>query len=95
VIIKKAPSADLWVGQTDEGELGFSYEKADRVLFALVEQKMDSDDCVQAGFEESFIHLLISRVLRYQYKRTHPPVGSIGQQDLSGIEDLPAFSSAG
>lgn len=31
-ILKKAPSADLWAGQTDEGEMGFSYEDADRAL---------------------------------------------------------------
>lgn len=32
-ILKRTPSADLWQGQTDEGELGFSYEEADQVLF--------------------------------------------------------------
>ena len=35
-IIDKPPSADLWAGQTDEGELGFTYEEADRLLFLLV-----------------------------------------------------------
>lgn len=31
-IIEKPPSAGLWKGQTDEGELGFSYDELDRFL---------------------------------------------------------------
>src|SRR5207247_7469452 len=34
-IIEKAPSAELWEGQTDEGELGFTYEQADVLLYHL------------------------------------------------------------
>ncbi len=34
-IIEKTPSAGLWPGQTDEAELGLSYEVLDRVLVAL------------------------------------------------------------
>ncbi len=38
VIIQKPPSADLWVGQTDEGELGFTYDEVDQLLYLLVEK---------------------------------------------------------
>ncbi|QGG46681.1 NAD(+) synthase [Heliorestis convoluta] len=31
-IITKAPSADLWQGQTDEAEMGFTYQEADRYI---------------------------------------------------------------
>ena len=31
-VIDKAPSAGLWLGQTDEGEMGFSYEELDRYI---------------------------------------------------------------
>jgi NAD+ synthase len=37
-IIDKPPSADLWSGQTDEGELGFTYEEVDRLLYLLVDR---------------------------------------------------------
>ena len=50
-IILKPPSADLWFGQTDEGELGFTYEEVDRLLFLLVDQRYRPEDCVEAGFQ--------------------------------------------
>lgn len=37
-VISKAPSAGLWGGQTDEDELGFTYEQADQVLIQLIDQ---------------------------------------------------------
>ncbi len=37
VIVAKEPSADLWVGQTDEGELGFTYREVDKLLYMMVE----------------------------------------------------------
>jgi NAD+ synthase len=46
-IIEKPPSAGLWKGQTDEGELGFSYDELDRFLLtgevsAEVREKIES-----------------------------------------------------
>ena len=32
MIVDKAPTADLWAGQTDEGELGFTYAEVDKLL---------------------------------------------------------------
>ena len=49
------PSADLWLGQTDEGELGFTYEEADQLLYLLVDQRYSPQDCVEAGFAEDFV----------------------------------------
>ena len=43
-IINKPPSADLWVGQTDEDELGFTYDEADQVLFLLVDERYTVDE---------------------------------------------------
>jgi NAD+ synthase len=92
VILKKAPSADLWVDQTDEEELGFTYEKVDRLLFELVEKGVTGKECLDAGFEEGFVREVIARVKQYRYKSTLPPIGSIGQQPLGDLEQLPAFS---
>ncbi|HQA70054.1 MAG TPA: NAD+ synthase, partial [Aggregatilineales bacterium] len=49
-IVNKAPSADLWPGQTDEGELGYTYDQADQVLYLLVDRHYTLDDAVEAGF---------------------------------------------
>ena len=91
-IINKPPSADLWVGQTDEEELGFTYDEMDRLLYALVEEGLSSGDCVKAGFSEEFVQNIISRVKRYRYKSTLPLTGSVGQHPLVELEQLPVFA---
>src|SRR5512138_565927 len=61
-IIEKPPSADLWVGQTDEGELGFTYEQVDKLLYLLVDHRFSAQECVEEGFEEAFVQAVINRV---------------------------------
>ncbi len=91
-ILEKAPSADLWVGQTDEEELGFTYDEMDRLLYALVEEGLSSRDCVTAGFSEDFVQNIVSRVKKYRFKSTLPLAGSVGQFPLVDLERLPAFA---
>ena len=76
-ILDKAPSADLWSGQTDEAELGFTYDDADRLLFLLVDQRYSPEECVEAGFDEKFVQTVVRRVRRNQFKRVMPPVAKI------------------
>jgi NAD+ synthase len=40
-IIEKAPTAGLWVGQTDEEELGIKYELLDKILYLMVDEKLE------------------------------------------------------
>ena len=91
VIIEKAPSADLWAGQTDEDELGYSYEDMDQLLFLLIEERMTAEACVEEGFEFVFVAEIVSRVKRYRYKSTLPLAGTVGQYPLSDLEQLPLF----
>lgn len=81
-ILNKAPSADLWVGQTDEGELGFTYEKVDQLLYLIVDQRYDPLDCVKEGFEEAFIKLVMNRMKKFQFKRTLPPIAKISSRTV-------------
>jgi NAD+ synthase len=74
VIINKPPSADLWLGQTDEGELGFTYADVDQLLYLLVDQRYKPEDCVQSGFTESFVRAVMDRVRRTHFKRVMPPI---------------------
>jgi NAD+ synthase len=76
-IIEKAPSADLWSGQTDEGELGFTYEEVDKLLYLLVDQRYSLEDCVEAGFERSFVEAVVRRVQRNHFKRILPPIAKL------------------
>ena len=82
VIVDKPPSADLWVGQTDEGELGFTYEQVDKLLFLIVDQRYSAQDCIEEGFEEKFVHAVIARVRRNQFKRMMPPIAKLSNRTI-------------
>jgi NAD+ synthase len=86
-IIAKPPSADLWPGQTDEGELGRTYEDLDRTLFALVDRRWTVDRCVAAGLERDLVEWVAARVARMEYKRQTPPVAKISLR-TPGIDHL-------
>jgi len=79
-IIDKAPSADLWAGQTDEQELGFTYAQADQLLYLLVDQRYSPDECVEAGFEPKFVQTVVKRIQRNHFKRVMPPVAKISSR---------------
>lgn len=82
IIINKAPTADLWVGQTDEAELGYTYDEADRLLFLLVDERYTSDECVELGFDHKFVNKVVERVRRNQFKRMLPPVAKISNRTI-------------
>jgi NAD+ synthase len=86
-IITKPPTADLWAGQTDEGELGFTYESVDRLLYLLIDQRAYPHECVEAGFDEKFVQAVIERVRRNQYKRILPPTAKLSSRTV-GVDFL-------
>ena len=81
-IIDKAPSADLWIGQTDEGELGFKYAEVDRLLYLLVDQRYSPQECVEEGFDEKFVDAVVKRVQRFQFKRMPPPIAKLSNRTV-------------
>jgi NAD+ synthase len=82
VILDKPPTADLWSGQTDEGELGFTYAEVDQLLYLLVDQRYRPEDCVEAGFDESFILSVMERVRKNQFKRLLPPIAKLSNRTV-------------
>ena len=82
VIIDKPPTADLWLGQTDEGELGFTYEDVDQLLYLLVDQRYKPEDCVRAGFAEAFVRTVMEKVSRYHFKRVMPPIAKLSNRTV-------------
>ena len=81
-ILDKPPSADLWVGQTDEGELGFTYDQADQILHLLFDQRMDPAQVANQGFELSLVEKIETTVRRNQYKRVMPVICKIGPRTV-------------
>jgi NAD+ synthase len=81
-IIDKPPSADLWVGQTDEDELGFTYEEVDRLLVLLVDGRYDLEACVAAGFKREFVEAILDRIRRNQFKRLMPPIAKLSNRTI-------------
>jgi NAD+ synthase len=77
VIIQKPPTADLWQGQTDEGELGFTYAEVDKLLYLLVDQRYSPQDCVEAGFAEEFVRKVVEKIRRNHFKRVLPPIAKL------------------
>ena len=82
VIIDKPPSADLWEGQTDEGELGFTYEHVDKLLYLLVDERYTQQDCIDAGFDEAFICQVTARIQRNQFKRIMPLIAKLSNRTV-------------
>jgi NAD+ synthase len=81
-IVAKPPSADLWPGQTDEGELGFTYADVDRLLYLLVDERASPEACLEAGFEREFIEAVIGRIRRSQYKRMQPLIAKLSNRTV-------------
>ena len=81
-IVDKPPSADLWAGQTDEGELGFTYAEVDKLLYLLVDQRCLPEECVEAGFDKAFVEKVVARIRRYQFKRMMPIIAKISNRTI-------------
>lgn len=86
-IVAKPPSADLWPGQTDEGELGAGYDDLDRVLFALVDRRWSAERCVAAGLDGALVAWVERRVAMNEFKRQLPPVAKLSLR-TPGIDHL-------
>lgn len=76
-IISKPPSADLWPGQTDEGEMGWTYAAVDQVLYLLYDEAATPEQVIAAGFAQPFVERVVQTVRRNEFKRRLPPVAPI------------------
>ena len=86
-IIVKAPSADLWPGQTDESEVGFSYADVDRLLYWMIDQRRSEEELAAKGFAPAFIERVARMVAGAEYKRQMPPIAKIGPR-TAGLDYL-------
>ena len=76
-VVTKAPSADLFEGQTDEGEIGYSYIQMDPVIHAISDLGMSEDEIVGGGFDEELVRFVKNRINSMKYKRRVPIIAII------------------
>ena len=81
-IVKKKPSADLWPGQTDEGEIGLSYHLLDQILVGYVDLRLREEELIKAGYSEQIVKRVLKMVQRSQYKRKVPIICKIAQRTV-------------
>jgi NAD+ synthase len=86
-IITKAPSADLWPGQTDETEADFSYPVLDRLLFWRIDKRRSIDEMVQLGFDRTLVERVDRMVATSEFKRQVPPIAKLGPR-TAGVDYL-------
>jgi NAD+ synthase len=86
-IVRKAPSADLWPGQTDEIEGGFSYPLLDRILFWRVDKRRSLDEMVDLGFDAATVERVDRMVATSEFKRQVPPIAKLGPR-TAGVDYL-------
>jgi len=85
-VIEKVPSADLWQGQTDEGELGFQYGEVDRLLNLMIDNELSRGELIRKGFQEDFIERVMARIRSSEYKRRMPIISEISRYKRGGVE---------
>lgn len=86
-ILAKPPSADLWPGQTDEGELSVPYVVLDRILHHLIDRRRPAEDLVAGGFEEALVTRLERLVAANEFKRQTPTVAKLSSRTF-GVDYL-------
>lgn len=82
-IVQKKPSADLWEGQTDEGEMGLTYARVDQLLFAMIDERRSDEDLIQIGFEEEFVRRVKRMVMVSQFKRRPPVIAKVSNRTIN------------
>jgi NAD+ synthase len=82
VVIHKNPTADLWAGQTDESELGFTYADVDRLLVQMVDLRTRPDELVASGFDLAFVTRISRMVQTSHYKRRLPVIAKLSHRTI-------------
>lgn len=82
-IIEKAPSADLWIGQTDEDELGYTYAEIDRFLYYYIDLRYPDDLLKEQGYSVQMIKAIKSRIRKNQFKRRPPVIAKLSNRTIN------------
>ncbi len=81
-ILRKTPTGDLWIGQTDEGELGFTYAEVDRLMVLMVDRRWRRAELIEAGFAAEFVDRVATLIRRNHYKRRMPVIAKLSTRTM-------------
>lgn len=84
-IIAKVPSADLFAGQSDEADLGFTYDEVDGLLWHMVDDRYTAEQCEKAGYGRNLINKVIDLITKNQFKRSTPIIAKLSNRTV-GID---------
>jgi NAD+ synthase len=83
VIIKKPPSADLWSGQTDEDEIGYSYAEIDRLLHFMIDLRYSQEMLLELKFSKKMVQDIQKRIQQSQFKRRPPVIAKLSHRTIN------------
>jgi NAD+ synthase len=81
-ILEKQPTAGLWPGQTDEGEMGITYAELDAILYEIVDRRRSVPEIVARGFEAEVVGRVADMIRRSEFKRKLPPIAKISSRTV-------------
>ena len=82
-IIKKAPSADLWDGQSDEADLGYTYAQLDEAMKLYVEDRLSREEIIQKGVDAKMLDMILQRIFRNHFKRKMPLIAKLTSRTIN------------
>jgi NAD+ synthase len=82
-VINKKPSADLWEGQTDEDEFGFTYEEVDKFLYLKIDERKSDEELIKLGFKKDFIERVNKMIIGTQFKRLPPLIAKVSNRTVN------------
>jgi len=82
-IIKKPPSADLWDGQSDEADLGYTYAQLDEAMKLYVEDRFTVEEIVQKGIDKKMLEMIVKRIFRNHFKRKMPVIAKLTSRTIN------------
>lgn len=82
-IIKKAPSADLWEGQSDEADLGYTYAQMDAAMKLYVEERLSKEEILARGIDGAMLDMIIGRIFRNHFKRKMPVIAKLTSRTIN------------
>ncbi len=88
-VIDKAPSADLFPGQTDEGDLGFDYLTADEVLYLLFDEGLRPEEVVARGYDERVVQQILIYEQRFRFKRRLMLIARLSGSAVNLDQEIP------
>ena len=82
-IIDKPPSADLWSGQSDEADLGYSYAKLDEALRLYVEERLSKEEIIAHGVDAVMFEMIVQKIYANQFKRKMPLIAKLTSRTIN------------